>query len=314
MKKISIIVPVYNTEKYLDKCINSLINQTLKDIEIIFVNDGSTDNSRNIIEKYLTDKRIILIDKENGGQASARNLGIKKSNGIYIMFIDSDDYVNEDMCEKIYNIASSGNYDIVSVDYFNTTDRIDSYKKTFDFSSRKISALEYLFSGVGPCNKMFKASFLKENNFSFPENIIYEDFASIPTLAKYNPNCYYLSEAFMHYVHHEGSTMINKEYKKKYEDIFAASNYLYDNLNDFGYNKQLEYLLIYHLLYLGSLNFYKYNKLDQINRISLFMKEKFPKWRKNEYLKKHTFKEKLLMRLFYLRMYNVIKFFQKIKR
>lgn len=314
MNKVSIIVPVYNTEKYLDKCINSLINQTLKDIEIIFVNDGSTDKSRSIIEKYLSDERIILIDKENGGQASARNLGIKKSSSIYIMFIDSDDYVNEDMCEKLYNIAISNDYDIVSADYFNTTDGIDSYKKTFDFSSRKIIALEYLFSGVGPCNKMFKSSFLKENNFIFPEKIIYEDFASIPTLAKYNPNCYYLSEAFMHYVHHEGSTMINKEYKKKYEDIFVACDYLYDNLNGFGYNKELEYLLIYHLLYLGSLNFYKYNKLKQIDKISLFMKEKFPNWKKNEYLKKHTFKEKLLMRLFYLRMYKVISFFQKIKR
>ena len=95
MAKISIIVPVYNTEKFLEKCLNSLINQTLKDIEIICINDGSTDNSLQILEKFANkDKRIQIINQTNSGPSIARNIGIKKAVGEYIGFVDSDDWVD----------------------------------------------------------------------------------------------------------------------------------------------------------------------------------------------------------------------------
>ena len=102
MNKVSVIIPVYNTSKYLDKCIDSLVNQTLDDIEFIMVNDGSTDNSKEIIEKWVKkDKRIKLYNKENGGQASARNLGLTKAEGEYIAFLDSDDYISYDMYKTL---------------------------------------------------------------------------------------------------------------------------------------------------------------------------------------------------------------------
>ena len=101
--KISIIVPIYNVEKYLERCINSLINQTYKNIEIILVNDGSTDNSLIICEKYKNiDSRIILVNKENGGLSDARNVGIDNSSGNYITFIDSDDYIDDDYVYTLY--------------------------------------------------------------------------------------------------------------------------------------------------------------------------------------------------------------------
>ena len=102
--KISVIVPVYNVEKYLEKCLDSLVNQTLKDIEIIIVNDGSLDNSQEIIDKYAKKhKTIKSYIKENGGLSDARNYGIKQASGKYISFIDSDDYVKENMYELMYN-------------------------------------------------------------------------------------------------------------------------------------------------------------------------------------------------------------------
>lgn len=313
MVKVSIIVPVYNTEKYLEKCLDSLVNQTLKDIEIVLVNDGSTDESVNIIKKYLNDDRVKLFNKENGGQASARNLGFEKALGKYVMFIDSDDYVELDMAEKLYEVAERG-YNIVCTDYY-TTNGEDKYLKILgDKKSSEIAVKEYLFCGAGPCNKIYETKFLKDNNFKFPEGIIYEDFAVIPALARYNPKVYYLNLAFLHYVHHEGSTMRVKEYKTKYEDIFKACQILYDNLYGMGINEELEYLLTYHLLYLGSLNFYQYGQYKQIDRISKFMRDKFPKWSKNKYLTKHGFKDKLLMKLFYYRQYKLIKLGQKIKR
>ena len=117
MVKVSVIVPVYNTQKYLDKCLKSLSKQTLKDIEVIVVNDGSPDNSKKIISKY-TNKypNFKCYIKENGGQASARNLGLKKAKGEYIGFVDSDDYVELDMFEKLYYKAKQGNFDVVSCD------------------------------------------------------------------------------------------------------------------------------------------------------------------------------------------------------
>ena len=99
--KVSIIIPVYNVEQYLPKCLDSIINQTLKDIEIICINDGSIDNSLSILKEYASkDDRIIIIDKENEGQGIARNLGIKKAKGKYIGFVDPDDWVDIQMFEK----------------------------------------------------------------------------------------------------------------------------------------------------------------------------------------------------------------------
>lgn len=313
MSKVSIIVPVYNSEKYLKKCLESLINQTFKDIEIIIVNDGSTDNSVNIVNEYLCDSRIKFFSKENGGQASARNLGLQKATGDYVMFVDSDDYVELDMCEKLCKIISEG-YNIVCCDYFITTNK-DQYKKILgDKTSGKITINDYLFCGAGPCNKIYATNFLNKIKFTFPEGIIYEDLAVIPGLAKYNPKVYYLNAAFFHYVHHDNSTMRVKEYKNKYEDIFKASQILYDSLKDTRYTAELEYLMIYHVLYLASLNFYHFDRYDQIDKIADFMKKNFPKWTKNKYLIKNSKKERLLMKLFYHKQYKLIKLGQKIKR
>lgn len=112
--KVSVIVPVYNTEKYIRKCVDSIINQTLKDIEIILVDDGSTDSCHEILDEYSTkDNRVIVIHKENGGQGSARNMGLDIAKGQYIGFVDSDDWVDLDMYEKLYTNAKLNEADMV---------------------------------------------------------------------------------------------------------------------------------------------------------------------------------------------------------
>ena len=111
--KISVIVPVYNVEKYLTKCVDSIMNQTYKDLEIILVDDGSTDNSGKICDEYVKkDKRFKVIHKKNGGLSDARNVGIKNSTGEYLSFIDSDDYIDNDMIECLYNACIKNNADI----------------------------------------------------------------------------------------------------------------------------------------------------------------------------------------------------------
>src|SRR5574344_661413 len=112
-KKVSIIIPVYNTEEYLDECLQSLINQTLKDIEIICIDDGSTDCSAEILHEYsLKDSRIKVLKQRNYGQSAARNKGLMFANGEYISFLDSDDFISEDMLEKLYCKAKEQNTDI----------------------------------------------------------------------------------------------------------------------------------------------------------------------------------------------------------
>ena len=115
MPVISVIIPVYNAEKYLEKCLNSVIKQTLKDIEIICINDGSTDGSLNILQKYSEkDKRFIIIDQKNSGQSVARNKGLSVAKGEFIGFVDSDDWIDDDFYEKLYDAAIEYKADIAA--------------------------------------------------------------------------------------------------------------------------------------------------------------------------------------------------------
>lgn len=316
MIKVSIIVPVYNVEKYIHKCLDSLVNQTLKELEFIFVNDGSPDNSPKIIKEYQKkDKRIKLLNKENGGQASARNLGLEHAKGEYIAFLDSDDYVKENMYEILYNRAKKDNLDIVICNnylvYKDSTVENDPGITTK--KEKIISPREYTTLSPSPWNKIIRHEYLNQEKFKFPEGIIYEDLASIPLLGLSNPKIVYLNTCLHYYVQSDSSTMRNKEYKSKYEDIFTAIEYLYTNMIDKGYNKELEYMLTYHLLYLGSLNFYQYKKYNQIDRIAIAMKKYFPKWYQNEIVKsKFTKKQIFYMQLFYHKKYFLINIYRRI--
>ena len=189
MYKLSVIIPVYNVENYLRECLDSIINQTVKDIEIICVDDGSTDSSPDILKEYQNkDSRIRIITKENGGQASARNLGIKEAQGEYIAFIDSDDFIEAEMLEKLYTKANDNNLDIAMckiATYDNQTKEIkdnvwyymlgvfrDFEKDIFNHKDTKEFTCHI---AVTPYNKIYKTTLLKENNILFPEGLIFED-------------------------------------------------------------------------------------------------------------------------------------------
>lgn len=133
MPKISVIIPVYNASKYLKECLDSVVNQTLKDIEIICVNDGSTDNSLSILEKYAqNDDRIKIINQENKGLSEARNVAIEVASGDYIGFVDADDYINLSFYENLFNRAEETKSDIVSCEYmYRFKDRQKNRKKIF---------------------------------------------------------------------------------------------------------------------------------------------------------------------------------------
>lgn len=180
---ISIIIPVYNTENYLETCLNSLVNQTLKDIEIITINDGSTDNSLEILKKYAEkDERIKVIDKKNEGQSIARNIGLKYASGEFIAFVDSDDYIDLDAYERLYEFIKNTDNDMVicnairfnsEKEYRAKLHRKSIPKKCIAFTN--IFERKSLIYDTGIWNKLIKKSFWDENNFSYEPGRLYED-------------------------------------------------------------------------------------------------------------------------------------------
>jgi len=183
MIKLSVIVPVYNVEKYLRKCLDSIISQTLSDIEIICVNDGSTDGSLCLLREYeKKDNRVIVVDKENGGLSSARNTGIKIARGEYITFLDSDDWVaSKNTYENMYNYALNKDLDIVTgqiTRFIGGKYVPESYYPAKVAKDKKIYTHQDidLFSiPSSACNKLYKLSLLKDNNIFFDEGLKYSE-------------------------------------------------------------------------------------------------------------------------------------------
>ncbi len=168
--KVSICVPVYNAEKYLSETLDSLVNQTLKDIEIICVNDGSTDSSLSILKKYAKKyKNIKIINQENQGLGGARNTGISNANGEYIGFIDADDIANIDMYEKLYNNAKKNNADIAMCDLKFYPKGVKTKKKIwYKPFNGKVTA-EFLDKNTQPWNKIISKELITNTNFRFFE-------------------------------------------------------------------------------------------------------------------------------------------------
>lgn len=173
MHKITVIIPIYNAELYLERCIDSIVNQSFKDIELICVNDGSTDNSEQIIKKYQDNhNNIILISKKNEGVSAARNIGLEKSNSDYIYFVDADDWLSPDCLESIYNAAISSQADII---YFNANiyknNTLINYYNLKRLKSIKNKDLLFKMMIHAVWNKLYKKEFLLKNDIKFPVGI-----------------------------------------------------------------------------------------------------------------------------------------------
>ena len=175
--KISVVIPVYGVEKYIRQCLESIINQTYKNLEIIVVNDGTKDNSMKIVEEYLSDERIKIINKQNGGLSSARNRGMEEATGKYIFFVDSDDWIELNTIEIL--VKNSKSVDIVGTNFF-YWDEIQKIKKKTttieEFKNNIPEDKKYLISMYGSesCNKLYRREFLKKFNIKY-EKMLYED-------------------------------------------------------------------------------------------------------------------------------------------
>ena len=191
-KKISIIIPVYKSEKYLKKLIDSILNQTYSNLEIILVDDGSPDNSGHICDSYAKkDERIITIHKENGGTCDARNAGLKIATGEYLMFADGDDWLEKDCVQYLYSLIEDNNADMSMTDsVFTTRDRKQNEKDEIRIWNNKeaVAGIINIFMiPVGPWNKLYSMKIIKENNISFSVPWFGEGLYFSTMAAQYSP-------------------------------------------------------------------------------------------------------------------------------
>ncbi len=289
MPKVSVIVPVYNVEKYLNRCITALINQTLTDLQIIIVNDGSTDNSENIILQYKKDhENIMYLKKENGGLSSARNFGLMYATGDYIAFLDSDDYIERTTYEKMYNKAIHQNSDYVECDFY------------WQYPNEKKQDIGYRYKDkkemfekarVVAWNKLIKRDIIINNKIAFPMGLYYEDveffYKLLPHINKFS----FVKEPLIYYTQREDS-MVNKQ-DSRTSHIFIVLNNVINYYKSNGlyeeYKDQIEYTYT-RLLLCSSLKRIlqidnKEVKEDLINKTWDNLNSYFPNWKKNKILK-----------------------------
>lgn len=233
--KVSVVVPIYNVEKYIDRCLTSIVNQTLKEIEIILVNDGSTDNSLQVAIKYQkADKRIKIINKKNGGLASARNTGMEEVTGKYVLHVDSDDFYEIDMLEKLYNNAEQNKADIVICGYFteyiNDGYVIDNIVPEVCTSDKnEISDIIYYLNDKGMFNlvwnKLYNSEFIKRTGVDFPEFATTgQDLFFNVELFKHINKISMIKDKLCHYMKYDGETLVAKYHANMYE--IAMNRYL----------------------------------------------------------------------------------------
>lgn len=292
MTKISIIVPVYNVEIYLERCLNSLVKQTLKDIEIIVVNDGSPDNSQKIIDKYAKKyNNLKAYTKKNGGLSSARNFGLKYANGEYIAFVDSDDYVERDMYEKMYNKAKQNNYDIVvcNLNYIYETKIVKAYSNISNELTNKDEikkSMNYIYPSAW--NKIFNRK-LFDNDVRFKEKVWFEDVEFLYRLYPYIESIGVVNDHLYNYVQREGT--ITHTYNEKINDYISNWNGIIEFYKDRNlseeYKQELEYSYvryIYATFIKQALNFNDFDMFNKcVDNAILNVKKNFPKYRRNKY-------------------------------
>lgn len=307
---ISIIVCVYNTEKYLNDCLKSICNQKYKDFEVIVVDDGSTDSSKNIISSFINeDKRFKYYYQENSGQAIARNNGISKAKGEYIVFVDSDDIIGEDYLTNLSK-AIELECDLGFSNLVRKYERKPSLlTKSFQYiqipsNKENISVNEGIVGIMpSPCAKIIKRDFLIKNNILFYPGKLYEDLYFTQNILLNNPKMMFIDDCSYKYIVHNRSSMTgNGERAFEMFDIFDSILDLANEKEKLKeYREEYEYLAFYHIA-IGTLyRYYNYKKTKFFYALSkcreYLKKHNFTL--NNKYIKNMPFFEKLFLYIFY---------------
>lgn len=313
MKKVSFIVPIYNSSKYLVNCLDSLVNQTLNNIEIILINDGSSDDSINIIKRYSKKySNIIYFDRKNEGIGSSRNFGIEKSSGKYIAFVDSDDYISVNFAKSMYNFCEENNLDMAVCDYYKVEDGKKTIEEIFDFGITNIKKDRKLILNINysPWNKLYKREMIIKNNIHFSTNLKYEDmpfiFKAIICSKKIGKHSIPLNYYMIH--NNSETTVMDKRVYDIFEILKTINSYYKDD-------KYLEYLNVRTIfIYTIQQRYQKSKRMrnDFIDKAFAFLNSTFPNWKSSDYFKernkiKATIEKSKFLTKIYCNLYSLFK-------
>jgi len=307
--KVSVIVPVYNVEKYIAKCLDSIKNQSLSDFECLVINDGTKDNSINIAKDTVKgDKRFKFFDKENGGLSDARNFGIEKAKGEYICFIDSDDRVDKDLLKESYEMGIKHNSDIVCFDmyYEYENGKLEyTWGADYDGISSFKDNKDIIFMNNSANNKLYKASFLNEKRFY--KGMWYEDLAIIPVwIAKAN-NMSHVAKPLYYYLQRQGS--ISHSADPRIFDIYKAIDMVKDSLKLNSFD--LRGLYFKNCVVMTTIRikdiYDKKTRLDYYRKNRELLVSSYSNWYEDiKKEKDYTFKQRIVFWLIHNNFYNLL--------
>lgn len=291
---VSVIIPAYNTEEYVKQCLDSLLKQTMKDVEVIVVDDGSTDKTLDILKEYEQKypEQIRVFHKENGGQGSARNLALQHVKGEYIGFVDSDDWIDFEMYEEMYNKAKEEDADIVICDMVEHFPKKEIYHHASSFNDKfKVTP--------SACNKIFRAQFV--GDIRFPEGIWYEDFEYTTKQLMKTEKIAVIHKGFYHCHCRDVSTMRNNNSAKN-KDILTVIEHLEQFVKNNGWQEKyadaVEYLYLEHIL-ITTINRLEKQKNKEkravINYLRNAVCDKYPRFYKDKVFQGFPFNRRVIM-------------------
>lgn len=326
MSDITVVIPVYNVEKYLKKCVDSVEKQTYKNFEVILVDDGSTDSSGELCDVLAKENdNIRVIHQENKGLGGARSTGIKSCNTEYIMFLDSDDYIHPELLEKCMDVLKNNNCDIVLFDMINVNEQGE---KGILYSApcgngKILSETEKSGLCLSPsaCDKAYRTSLFKDNGIYYPNKVWYEDLRTTPKLLVFAERVMKLeSEPLYYYLQRSDSIMHTPDYNRIVRERTAAAEDLYAFFKERSlveeYSEMLEFIAIYHAFLLPCLEMYRKsgNYKKYLDVLLENLKEKVSKPLENPYLRLLRKNELTVLKLALKREYCVIKWLTLLNR
>lgn len=309
--KVSLIIPVYNVENYVDKCLKSVEQQTCKELEVIIINDGSTDESYEIVRKYVErNTNFQCYSIENRGLGGARNYGLEKASGEYVCFLDSDDYIASECIEAMLNKAKQNKSDIVVCNSCDVTEdgTIISYYKN-KYKKEVTNVYEeptILFNRVSAWGKLYKKELF--NELAFVSREWYEDMRMTPKLFLKAKSITYIDNTLFYYVQRSGSIMNNSKVEKNIEITEAFDDlisYFYKQGVYERFREVLEYLIIEHVAVAGisRVALYRGNKKKEVLHNLQKYLETIPNLYKNSYVKSMDKNRKLILLFNKYRLY-----------
>lgn len=315
--KVSIIIPFYNSREYLNKCLESVINQTLKEVEVLLIDDASSDNSFEIAKTFAEkDNRIKLIkNKKNSGQGYSRNLGIEIAQGEYIAFLDSDDWIEPEIYEKLYNRAKETDADIIKCQFYHVHDQkeekyrytnlIKDYDKVYKYSDTPLVLLGQSISFVW--NGMYKKSFLQAKKLKFNNTKQSED-ALFHWQTTIEAEKLVFMEDYLYYYNKNNAFSETTKIKKRYKDILINIKAIKEFIFKKNLQKELANAFIlrcftfYKFMLSPNLNFFQNRKS---HRILMNMINDFDKTKIDEICKQKLASKSSLMRFLYAKNYKI---------